>query len=75
MQRRGVILGEIVPTAGAQSDMFDDAKPIKSDRLMKVLDAVNGKMGKGSLKVTNENLSKCRPWEMKQENKSHGYTP
>ncbi|WP_420845951.1 DUF4113 domain-containing protein [Methylophilus methylotrophus] len=42
---------------------------------MKVLDAVNGKMGKGSLKVTNENLSKCRPWEMKQENKSHGYTP
>lgn len=73
--KAGVMLGEIVPAAGSQLDMFNTTTPLtKSDKLMEVLDQVNRKMGKGALKVASESLSEKKPWAMKQENKSHSYT-
>lgn len=73
--KAGVMLGEIVPSAGSQIDMFSKIiADTKSDKLMEVLDEVNRKMGKGALRVASESLSKKRPWEMKQDNKSQSYT-
>jgi len=75
--KAGVMLSEIVPVEGAQTDLFaiTTANP-KSERLMTMLDAVNRKMGKDSLKLASEGMSRAnqKPWAMKQGNKSPSYT-
>lgn len=71
--KAGIMLGEIVPAAGIQNDMFSNMEPdSKSDRLMQTLDAVNRKMGKGKLIVGSQGYG--QPWAMKQERKSPSYT-
>ena len=72
-QKAGVMLSEIVPSAGVQTDLFSQtAKPKQSDKLMQALDSINRKMGKASVKLASEGFNK--PWKMKQGNKSPGYT-
>ena len=72
-QKAGVMLSELVPAEGCQTDLFtNSASPIKSKKLMTVMDNINKKMGKESIKVASEGF-KC-PWKMKQENKSPSYT-
>ncbi|HSH86903.1 MAG TPA: Y-family DNA polymerase [Methylophilus sp.] len=71
--KAGIMLGEIVPAAGIQNDMFSNMEPdSKSDRLMQAMDAVNKKMGKGKLIVGSQGYG--QPWAMKQERKSPSYT-
>jgi DNA polymerase V len=71
--KAGVMLGEIVPDAGVQGDMFGNSIPnSKSDGLMDVLDRVNAKMGKGKLIVGSQGYG--QPWAMKQGNISPRYT-
>ena len=71
--KAGVMLGEIVPANGIQTDLFSQqtAHP-KSSALMQTLDQVNRKMGRESLKLASEGFT--RPWKMKQGNKSPNYT-
>jgi DNA polymerase V len=74
-QKAGVMLSELVPSQGIQADLFTGSNTIssaKSDRLMLVLDTINRKMGKESLKLASEGFK--RPWKMKQGNKSPCYT-
>lgn len=71
--KAGIMLSELVPAAGIQTDMFSSMVPDgKSDRLMSAMDAINRKMGKGSMKMASEGFNK--PWAMKQERKSQCYT-
>lgn len=71
--KAGVMLSEIVPAGGVQTDLFSQpqASP-KSSALMNTMDHINRKMGKESIKLASEGFR--RPWKMKQENKSPSYT-
>ena len=72
-QKAGVMLSELVPAEGCQTDLFAKSLlPIKSKKLMSVMDNINKKMGKESIKVASEGFK--RPWKMKQENKSQNFT-
>ena len=79
--KAGVILTELVPREGAQTDLFStsaissiasDKQSTKSKQLMSAIDNINRKMGKESIKLASEGFK--RPWKMKQENKSPSYT-
>ena len=71
--KAGVMLGELVPLEGVQTDLFStmQAKP-KTSQLMTTMDNINRKMGKEAIKLASEGFK--RPWKMKQENKSASYT-
>ena len=67
------MLSELVPAEGLQTDLFANiATPLKSNKLMTVMDGINRKMGKDSIKLASEGFK--RPWKMKQENKSTCFT-
>lgn len=71
--KAGIMLAELVPASGIQTDLFSNMQPdSKSERLMHVMDLINRKMGKETIKVASEGFK--RPWKMKQENKSPSYT-
>ncbi len=71
--KAGVMLTELVPMAGVQTDLFSQttASP-KSTALMTAMDSINRKMGKETIKLASEGFA--RPWKMKQGNKSPSYT-
>ena len=71
--KAGVMLSELVDTNGVQTDLFSQLQVSpKSTKLMGVLDGINNKMGKESIKLASEGFK--RPWKMKQGNKSQSYT-
>lgn len=71
--KAGVMLGELVPAQGVQTDLFSQrVETPKTSKLMATLDNINKKMGKESIKLASEGFK--RPWKMKQENKSASYT-
>lgn len=71
--KAGVMLSELVPAQGIQTDLFSTPEPdTRSQRLMQALDGINQKMGKDTLKLASEGFRK--PWRMRQENKSPSYT-
>ena len=71
--KAGVMLGELVPAQGAQTDLFSQASAYpKSAALMSAMDSINKKMGKESIKLASEGFK--RPWKMKQNSKSPSYT-
>ncbi len=71
--KAGVMLSELVPAQGVQTDLFSQMQStLKSDALMATIDQINRKMGKDAIKLASEGFR--RPWKMKQENKSPSYT-
>jgi len=71
--KAGVMLSELVPAQGVQTDLFSQMQgTLKSDELMAAIDKINRKMGKDSVKLASEGFRK--PWKMKQDNKSPSYT-
>lgn len=71
--KAGVMLSEIVTIEGVQTDLFSQTQVSKkSTALMTVMDNINHKMGKESIKLASEGFT--RPWKMRQENKSPSYT-
>lgn len=71
--KAGVMLGEIVPEEGVQTDLFSQIQTSpKSTALMTTMDSINRKLGKESIKLASEGFK--RPWKMKQGNKSPSYT-
>lgn len=74
-QKAGVILNGLVPGAGIQRDLFsnaEDAKYNQSTKVMAVLDAINQRYGRQTLKLASEGFN--APWKMKQNLKSPSYT-
>jgi DNA polymerase V len=71
--KAGVMLSELVPVQGVQTDLFSACAPSpKTDALMATLDHINQKMGKASIRLASEGFN--APWKMKQEHKSPSYT-
>lgn len=71
--KAGVMLSELVPSEGVQTDLFSQAQVSpKSKALMAAMDKINLKMGKEAVKLASEGFK--RPWKMRQENKSPCYT-
>ena len=71
--KAGVMLSELVPDAGVQTDLFTAVQVSpKSAALMATLDSINEKMGRETIKLASEGFSK--PWKMKQDSKSPCYT-
>lgn len=74
-QKAGVLLNDLVPDEGRQADLFFDvseANHAQSTKLMAVLDAINQRYGRHTLKLGSEGFK--APWKMKQNFKSPGYT-
>nr|WP_255431550.1 DUF4113 domain-containing protein [Undibacterium sp. KW1] len=69
-KKAGVILSEISPASTYQGDMFSDTK--EKPELMDVLDQVNRRYGKGTLKLSQDGSR--HSWKMRMEVKSPCYT-
>ncbi len=72
-QKAGVMLSNLVSTHNRQSDLFSlELVDTKSDNLMQVIDQINARMGRNTLKLASQGFR--QPWKMKQGNKSPSYT-
>lgn len=72
-KKSGVMLMELQPKDTLQPTLFDDpVSQAKSDGLMNVMDAINRKMGKGSLTLAASGIR--QRWAMRREQKSPDYT-
>jgi DNA polymerase V len=74
-QKAGVLLNDLIPDEGRQRDLFFDAlngNDTQSAKVMAVLDAINQRYGRQTLKLGSEGFK--APWQMKQNFKSPGYT-
>lgn len=72
-QKAGVVLTAITPRAARPRTLFDDIESQqKSHALMTTMDAINRRMGSGSLKLLGEGTQKN--WAMRRENVSPCYT-
>lgn len=74
-KKAGVCLEHLIPKDPRQLDMFhqlsDDALE-KTEQLMSVLDTINQKYGRHTIRLAAEGFSK--PWAMRAEMKSPAYT-
>ncbi|MES1983213.1 MAG: Y-family DNA polymerase [Pseudomonadota bacterium] len=72
-QKAGVMLLELVPSAGQQIDLFGFAGDSpKSARLMSAVDSINNKYSRGTIKLAAEGVRKA--WVMRRSFKSPNYT-
>lgn len=72
-KKSGVLLMGLQPKHAVQATLFDNAvAQEKSEKLMRVMDAVNRRMGRGSMTIA---ASGTKPrWAMRRDSKSPGYT-
>lgn len=71
-QKCGVMLTELVPTGGKQADMFGFVEgDAKGDALMAVMDSINSKYARGTIKLASEGALKA--WAMKRGMKSPNF--
>jgi len=70
-KKAGVVLISIKPADSHQTRLFADENP-KHQLLMNAMDAMNQKMGKGKLKLANQDTKQT--WKMRQEYLSPQYT-
>jgi len=72
-QKAGVMLGDFFSQGVAQLNLFDDNAPrANSEKLMEVLDKLNGKDGRGTLYFAGQGIQPL--WQMKREMLSPRYT-
>jgi DNA polymerase V len=72
-QKAGVMLGEIVPAGGQQTDMFGfRTAEDHSAKLMVAMDAINGRWGRHTIRAASQGYR--APWGMQQGNLSPQYT-
>lgn len=74
-QKAGVLLNGLLPEGGIQRDLFSnggDSRYNQSTKVMAVLDAINQRYGRQTLKLASEGFK--APWKMKQNLKSPSYT-
>jgi DNA polymerase V len=72
--KAGIALLEIVPRANQQLSLFvpADVGSIRNERLMTTLDAINGRYGRGALRLAAEGVT--RTWQMRRGNLSPRFT-
>jgi len=70
--KAGVMLGRITPLAQVQAQVWDTAPPARPPRLMQALDALNGRYGRGTVRLSD--AGSAGDWQMRQACKSPSYT-
>lgn len=70
-KKAGVVLISIKPANSHQTRLFADENP-KHQLLMDAMDTMNDKLGKGTIKLANQDIQ--RTWKMRQEYLSPQYT-
>lgn len=72
--KAGITLMNIVPTTNQQFSLFASGGAVdaRSQKLMGVLDGINGKYGRGTLRLAAEGVEKV--WQMRRGNLSPRYT-
>lgn len=71
--KAGVMLGELVPAEGVQTDLFSQVQVSpKSDKVMETMDAINRKWGRSTVKLASEGRAKA--WATRVENRSPCWT-
>ena len=77
-KKAGVIFSDIRPSASVQFSLFDDQGQHSQDaKVMKVMDAINARMGRNTLKVGacgNTSPSEAPAWEMQAKMRTPCYT-
>lgn len=72
-QKAGVMLTDIIPASARPRTLFDDvATQMRSRALMSAMDAINRRMGSGTLKLLAAGVS--QNWAMRSGNRSPRYT-
>lgn len=77
LAKAGVMLLDIQPSSREQFelDLGEPAAERDRSRLMKAMDSVNGRWGKGTVKVGSGRVGEApRDWEMKQDRRTPAYT-
>ncbi len=76
--KAGVMLLDLQPKTRQQFTLVLEDQTQHNEartRLMQTLDTVNGRYGRGTLKLASSGTqTQHRPWQMRQERKSPGYT-
>jgi DNA polymerase V len=70
-KKAGVVLTGIIPEEAVQLDLYDTTDRMKHSRLMKVMDEVNTRIGRGTLSVATESAEGIR---MNRQRLSPQYT-
>lgn len=71
--KAGITLMNVAPAANQQLSLFvSEGVDSRSQKLMGALDCINGKYGRGALKLAAEGVAKA--WQMRRANLSSGYT-
>lgn len=70
--KAGVILSQFVESAGITDDLFAPKPRAKSAELMRVLDAINAKQGRGTIRLARDKGEGA--WSMRRELLSEAYT-
>ena len=72
-KKSGVLLMGLQPKGSVQATLFDDtALQAKSASMMRVMDSINRKMGKGSMTIAASGIQ--QRWAMRRERKTPNYT-
>lgn len=74
-KKSGVLLMGLQPKGTVQASLFEDPEAQgRSDSMMRVMDAINRKMGQGSVTVAASGIRQRSGWVMRRERKSPSYT-
>lgn len=71
-QKAGVILSALVDAQTRQADLFGLSPISNKTEVMGVIDAINARMGRGTIRLASEGITKN--WLMRRGNKSQNYT-
>lgn len=71
-KKAGVILSEFCDSTSYQGDLFCDSPTDDEPELMKALDVINARYGRGTIKISQDGST--QKWKTKQERKSPDYT-
>ena len=70
--KAGVVLLDLQAQADAPRDLLPTVDPIRSEKLMTALDAVNARFGRGTLRPGG--IRQVTPWSTRANNRSPRYT-
>ena len=74
-QKAGVMLLDTVPAGGRQTDLFGfTERDEKSESLMNVMDKINNKYSRGTIRLASEGTDETKDWSMQRNFKSPNYT-
>jgi DNA polymerase V len=71
-KKLGIVLSDLVSADEIQADLFDTKDRVRSQNLMNAIDAINQKMGKGTLKFAAMGMNPS--WKVQSKQASCAYT-